>query len=292
MKQEDKLVEYIKDKLAAEPPVYQDAYWEEAQAQMATWDAEKRRKWPFFWLFSLALIVLGIGAWFLWPTATEIPDTALSSTVIPSDVNGPSLSEGTTLLGDIHPLLPPTAQPRVQYTSQMPLTDFTPPFEELEASGDQQATTPVTKVRESQVSTESTFTTNENVPPFTQLTFPARAISPMPEARFKEDDNLNMPILGQASHNLGAAARMAVFLKGTFALRDVNLNETDRPLLQRQNRVGIGVAIPLRPSGKWNLVTGLEYETLALSNLSLDSAGTVFNFSSQTTQIKWEPQAA
>ncbi|MEL6695733.1 MAG: hypothetical protein AAFP89_05805 [Bacteroidota bacterium] len=300
MKEEDKLVEYIKDKLASEPPVYQDAFWEEAQEQMAVWDAEARRRRPFLLWVLLPLLFLGVGlgTWILWPETPLVQEGEAPLATV-SSTDAPSLAPNQT-----QPLLPPSAYPRPRVNPRPRVRKMAsgqtspvdpPPFTPVAADSEvedrpekKNAFTPVEEIVSKDQETEN----QEAHLQFSSMIFPERTVVPMPDARFRDENDFVMPKLSRSYGTFTPFRKVQLRLKAIFALSETRLSESNESVLHRQNRLGVGLTLPLGNSRKWNIMTGLEYETLPLSGLQVDSIGTVYDFASQSTQIQWEPQRA
>ncbi|MEO1415653.1 MAG: hypothetical protein AAFW00_10255 [Bacteroidota bacterium] len=293
MKEEDKLVEYIKDKLASEPPVYQDAFWEEAQEQMAVWDAEAKRKRPFFlWVvFPLLFLGVGLGAWILWPETSLVQEgEAPLATVSSTDV--PSLAPNQP-----QPLLPPSVYPRPRVNRIAPgqTSQIAPPIVPMSVNlgveDSPEKKNLFTSVEEAESKDQETESQESHLH-FSSVTFPERAVVPMPDARFREENDFVIPELSRSYRTFTPFRKVQVRFKATFTLSETRLSESNESILRRHSRMGVGLTLPLGNSRRWNIMTGLEYETLPLSGLKVDSIGTVYDFASQSTQIQWEPERA
>ena len=298
MKQEDKLVEYIKDKLASEPPVYQDAFWEEAQEQMAVWDAEAKRRRPFLlWvLMPLLFLGVGMGTWALWPETSSFPEEDASfATVTPTDETS---VEATFAPNQPQPLLPPSTYPRPRVnhkasgqTRQIDPPPFVPMTSSLGGEGRPEEKNSLTSVEEA-TSEDQEAEAQASPLHLSSVTFPERTVAPMPDAYFGEEEDFVMPELSRSYRTFAPFRGVQLTLKATFTLDETRLSESSESILRRHSRLGVGLILTLGNKRRLNIMTGLEYETLPLSGLQADSTGTTYNFTSQRTQIQWTPERA
>ncbi|MEL7342234.1 MAG: hypothetical protein AAGM67_17255, partial [Bacteroidota bacterium] len=286
--EKDALEQFIEDKLNEQEFTYQPAYWDQAAAQMAVWEAEARRKRRFLWfyLFSgiifISLAISGISA--LAPRAT------LASA---------PLYEWDGSIGMISPLLTQTAMmsPPSENASSLSSpaavsisTSFSNPTKGLEPSPQpSQTNRSVPTARPKAISTNSDS---------------KLLLSIKKERSAKRPPSYKLQSIGARNFKLASffssrspqkealrrqrLSSLNFYLQSGTNLSTSEMGESGSSLRGGNSMIGLGIRYNLRPG--LALESGLQYHGQQIDNLSLSLSGREFDFVAREQSIRWELQ--
>ncbi|MEL6654106.1 MAG: hypothetical protein AAFQ87_25200, partial [Bacteroidota bacterium] len=294
MKEKDALEQFISGKLSEKEFTYQPAYWDQAAAQMAVWEAEARRKRRFLWfyLFSgiifISLAISGISA--LAPRATLVSDPLfeLRSAI---DVLPPLLTQ-TAMMSTPSEYASTQMQASASFSNANSSANSTkgiqpnphnPQSEQsaLFAKSGSGSESPV-EIADSDsrllLSLEKRSAKRASLYKLQSIGLKDIELESIFKARSPEKEALGRQRL--SSFNF--------YLQSGTNLSASEMGESGSSLRGGNSMFGLGVRYNLRPG--LSLESGLQYHGQQLDNLSLTLTGREFDFVAREQSVRWDLQ--
>ncbi|MEO0897192.1 MAG: hypothetical protein AAFY71_12380 [Bacteroidota bacterium] len=284
-KEEDILVDLIRNKLDGTAPVYQDGYWEEALGQIEMWEKEdKQRPRLLFWFWFIGMAMLsavafGAYAWYTPSpsyTRTGPPNSAISI-----------LAEGESDRDVSRQAIPLTSTNAARTQAQLPSSSNNDkkkktPF----ASPSSPTYTQLVKAEEIIASVPT-----ERVPAYAALVIPIRdsleRISDIfHDIAFSLSKGPINPIYNQPTYR----KKPGIFISSDVDASGLLSNSEGGNSREIFFRMGTEVELPL--NSQWYIRPGLHYVQQPISGLSTEANGRSFSFSFRDEIVRWTPNQA
>lgn len=288
MKEKDTLEQFIQQKLDEPSFPYQSAYWDQAAAQMAVWEAEDKRKRRFLWFYSLSgliLLVSGILSLFaFFPAEVPIITSVLETQNVRSKVVDP-LSSKTASLSNL--ALTTDSSSRIPNDFKTHGTSLPPASASRSTSDTQTGPSSQVLTEELQLKKpDSLIRPSLSTSISSNLKYSLYQLPDRWYVLHTQLDQLKTRLLSSPERSFIRSLHW--YIQSGTGLRLSAQSESGTNWQSQSAQLGLGVRLPLRPA--LALETGFSLQNMPINGLSLQLKGNQYDFVLREQSVRWDLQ--